>query len=68
MFAAIEFSRALFVVNTLAEATRRVVTEVERRKIVQAMESASGDRGRAADLLQINFKNLTVKLKEYGLD
>ena len=48
----------------LAEATTRVVAEVERRKIQQALDEAGGDRGRAADLLQINFKSLEAKMRE----
>jgi two-component system, NtrC family, response regulator AtoC len=54
--------------GTLAEATRRVVTAVERRKIEQALKDAAGDRGAAADMLQIGYKVLTSKLKEYGLE
>jgi DNA-binding NtrC family response regulator len=54
--------------GTLAEATARTVGEVERRKIQQALSDASGDRGRAADLLQINFKTLEVKLRELRIE
>ena len=50
--------------GSLAEATARTVTETERRKIQQALHEAGGDRGRAADLLQINYKALEVKLRE----
>ena len=52
----------------MAEASRRVLGEVERRKIEQALKEAAGNRNRAADLLQISYKLLVVKLKEYGLD
>jgi DNA-binding NtrC family response regulator len=54
--------------GTLDEATRRVAAEAERRKIKLALREAAGNRGHAADLLQINFKALTSKLKELGLD
>jgi DNA-binding NtrC family response regulator len=54
--------------GTLAEASRRVVAEVERRKIAQALKEASGNRGYAADILQVNYKILTSKVREYGLD
>jgi DNA-binding NtrC family response regulator len=54
--------------GTLGEATRRAVTEVERRKIELALKDAGGDRGRAADLLQVSYKALVAKLKEYGLE
>jgi DNA-binding NtrC family response regulator len=54
--------------GTLADATRRVVTEIERRKIDQALRESAGNRNRAADVLQISYKTLLAKLKEYGLE
>jgi len=53
--------------GTLLEATRRITSEVEKRKIDQAMQEAAGNKQRAADLLQISFKSLTSKLREFGL-
>ena len=53
--------------GSLAEATARTVSEVERRKIQQALSDTGGDRGRAADLLQINYKALEAKLRELRL-
>ena len=54
--------------GSLADVTARFSTEAERRKIQLALKQASGDKGRAADLLQVNFKVLTAKLKQYGLE
>src|SRR5262249_46491729 len=54
--------------GSLADATRRVVTEVERRKIEQALKDAAGNRNRAAELLQVTFKTFLMKLKEHGLE
>jgi transcriptional regulator with GAF, ATPase, and Fis domain len=54
--------------GTLAEASRRIMTEVERRKIEQSLKEAGGNKGRAADMLQISFKTFTAKLKEYGFE
>ena len=54
--------------GTLADATRRALAEVERRKIEQALQESGGDRGRAAELLQVNYKMLMGKLKDYGLE
>ena len=54
--------------GTLADVVARFSTEAEKRKIVFALKQATGDKGRAADLLQVNFKTLTAKLKHYGLD
>ena len=54
--------------GTLADVAARFATEAEKRKIALALKQASGDKGRAADLLQINFKALSGKLRHYGLD
>jgi DNA-binding NtrC family response regulator len=54
--------------GSLAEVAERFATEAEKRKIAMALAEAHRDKGRAADLLQINFKTLTAKLKQYGLD
>jgi DNA-binding NtrC family response regulator len=53
--------------GTMLEATRRVTTEVERRKVEQAMKDNAGNKQRAAEQLQISFKSLTSKLKEFGI-
>jgi DNA-binding NtrC family response regulator len=54
--------------GTLADATRRVMAEVERRKIEQALKEAAGNRARAADLLQVPPKMLMSKMRELGLE
>jgi DNA-binding NtrC family response regulator len=54
--------------GSLADVSARFAAESERRKIVMAMRQAQNDKGRAADILAINFKTLTAKLKQYGLD
>ena len=53
--------------GTLADATRRTVAEVERRKLEQALKEG-GNPGRAAELLQISYKALVVKLREHGIE
>ena len=45
---------ALDLSGTFADATRRAVAEVERRKILLALEEADGQKPGAADLLQIS--------------
>ena len=54
--------------GTMAVATARVVAEVERRKIEQALSDAGGNRAKAAEALQLGFKAFTSKLREHGLD
>ena len=53
--------------GTMSDALRRVTAEVERRKIEQALR-AGGSRQRAAEALQIGFKMLVAKMREYGID
>ena len=53
--------------GTMAAATRRVVTEVERRKLEQALADATGSAGAAAEMLQMNYKVFLSKLKEHGI-
>jgi DNA-binding NtrC family response regulator len=54
--------------GTLGDALRRVIAEVERRKIEQALRDAAGNKQRAAEALQISYKTMLQKLKEYGID
>ena len=54
--------------GTLAGATERIVGEVERRKIEQALHEAGGNRAKAAEALQVGFRAFTAKLREHGLD
>ena len=51
--------------GSLADVAARFAVEAEKRKIALALKQAGGDAGRAADVLQINFKTLTVKLRQH---
>jgi len=53
--------------GTMLEATRRVTSEVERRKVEQTMRETTGNKERAADLLQISYRTLISKLKEFNI-
>jgi DNA-binding NtrC family response regulator len=54
--------------GTLAEVTRRVTGEVEKAKIEEVLEEADGNKGRAAELLQISYKALLSKLKDHKIE
>ena len=54
--------------GSLADASGRVVREVERRKIVAALQESGRDTGRVADALQINHRALLVKMREHGIE
>ena len=53
--------------GTMGEAMRRVTAEVERRKLEQALAEAEGNKHRAAAALQVSYKTLLQKQKEYGI-
>jgi DNA-binding NtrC family response regulator len=54
--------------GTLTEVTRRVTSEVEKVKIEDVLREAGGNKGRAAEMLQVSYKALLAKLKEHGID
>jgi DNA-binding NtrC family response regulator len=53
--------------GTMADAVERVTRIAERVKIADALRRAP-DRAAAADLLGINPRTLTAKMKEHGID
>jgi DNA-binding NtrC family response regulator len=54
--------------GTMADALRRATAEVEKRKIEQAIRDSGNNKQRAADILQISYKTLLQKLKDYGIE
>ncbi len=53
--------------GTLDEASRRVVREVERRKITEALRASDGDLVKAADRLGMPSRLLMRKVRAYGV-
>lgn len=53
--------------GTLAEVGRRAQASAELEKIRRVLEEVAGDRGRAADILQVSGKTLLHKMREFGL-
>jgi DNA-binding NtrC family response regulator len=53
--------------GTLAEASRRVLAEMEKRKIAEALAAHGGDAGTVAEVLQIPYKALVAKIRQYQL-
>ena len=47
--------------GSLTDVTRRVLVEVERLKIEETLREAEGNKGRAAELLQVSYKSLVVE-------
>ncbi len=47
---------------------KRRVPELEKRLIARALDLCGGNRSKAAPLLEISYKALLYKIREYGLD
>ena len=54
--------------GSLADVSRRALGEVESRKLAHALREAGGNKARAAEGLQVSYKTLLLKLKEYGIE
>lgn len=54
-------------VEPLHQLVRRVTESVERSAILQALDGAEWNKARAARLLQIDYKTLYTKIRDYGL-
>ena len=54
--------------GTLADVSRRASAEAEKVKIEEVLKESGGNKGRAAELLQIGFKSLLAKLREHGIE
>ncbi|MBI3624681.1 MAG: sigma-54-dependent Fis family transcriptional regulator [Candidatus Rokubacteria bacterium] len=52
---------------SLKELTRRTIVIVERAALVQALRKTGGNKAKAARLLQIDYKTIHLKVKEYGI-
>lgn len=54
--------------GTLSEVSGRASRSAERLKIKQALEISNWNKTRASELLDISYKTLLNKVKEYGLE
>ena len=51
----------------LKEVSAIAVRDVERKAIKQALDMTKGNKTKAASMLQIDYKTLLTKIKEYGI-
>ncbi len=54
--------------GTMADASGRILSEVERRKIRQALQLSAGNKVKAAEVLQVSYKALLAKMKEFAIE
>ncbi len=52
----------------MADAVRRITSEVERRKLTEALSESGNNKPRAAELLQVSYKTFLAKLKEHRIE
>jgi DNA-binding NtrC family response regulator len=60
--------RDLAMAGTLEKASREAVRISETQCIARALKETKGNKSRAAELLQVSYKTLLTKIKDYGLD
>ena len=53
--------------GTLNQATERAVKIIERQKLAEALAQCDGNKTRAAEVLDVSYKTLLTKIKEYNL-
>jgi len=53
--------------GTLADVTQRAVRSVERSKIADVLQANDGNKTRAAEDLNVSYKTLLTKIKDYDL-
>ena len=52
----------------LIEVTHRAVALAERKKLEQALQESGGNKGRAAEILEVSYKTLLAKLREHRIE
>jgi transcriptional regulator with GAF, ATPase, and Fis domain len=60
--------RSLSMEGPLEETTREAVRFAETRRITRALKETKGNKSRASELLQVSYKTLLTKIKEYGIE
>jgi DNA-binding NtrC family response regulator len=53
--------------GTLSDATDRAIRMIERQKIADVLAQNDGHKTRAAEVLDVSYKTLLTKIKEYNL-
>ena len=62
------FRRGSISPEALSEASLRAMVLVEKAKISQALRQAKWNKTKTAEALNVGYKTLLSKIKEYGLE
>jgi len=60
--------RNLPMIGALEDVTREAVRIAETERIGKALKETKGNKSRAAEVLQVSYKTLLTKIKDYGLE
>jgi len=60
--------RNLPMTGALEDVSREAVRIVEKERISRALKETKGNKSRAAETLQVSYKTLLTKIKEYGIE
>lgn len=54
--------------GTLEAIAKEALRKAETKRIVSALKDTKGNKSKAAELLQVSYKTLLTKIKEYGIE
>ncbi|MEW6213956.1 MAG: sigma-54 dependent transcriptional regulator [Nitrospirota bacterium] len=54
--------------GTLEDVSREALRIAETKRIIKALKETKGNKSRAAEILQVSYKTLLTKIKEYGIE
>lgn len=60
--------RAIPMEGTLGDTAKEALRIAETQRIVKAIRDTKGNKSRAAEILQVSYKTLLTKIKEYGIE
>jgi two-component system response regulator AtoC len=54
--------------GALEDAAREALRIAETQRIIKALKETKGNKSRAAEILQVSYKTLLTKIKEYHIE
>jgi DNA-binding NtrC family response regulator len=53
---------------TLEAVAKDALRRAESQRIISALKETKGNKSRAAEILQVSYKTLLTKIKDYGIE
>lgn len=54
--------------GTLEYVSKEATRKVETQRIIDVLKQTKGNKTKAAEILQVSYKTLLTKIKEYGIE